>query len=803
MAISEELQRRIGNLTGERKGSISNREIEMLKKTSPKFGIQSELQNIDNFLNSLGIDIEDTDKLSSKQKLDLSKTAMEMIGKSKGAISDREMNLLMQTSPELSDQQRLNLENTMELIGNTKGAISDREMELFANSSPTNAMELIGNTKGAISDREMEMLMNSSPSATPVSDTAMSQPAMGFTSLQGLMRGAESGTASAINELMAAREITSDPDDLKQIDALIQNMQLSDNAPLGSQAMEIAAQGRGPDTLIGHLEEGDVVIPPDMLIDDPEFETYLEQKFNEYNIDPEERVATTGIAGIYNPTTGMQEFGFLKKLAKGVKKVVKVIAPVAQFIPGPIGAAASIYNKANTVLNVAKGKANPLALLTVAGPMRTGQSFGDSFKTLTGAGGGISGITNQITEGFGNFISDPTGTIGGLFKSQNPEDYMQDSSGNYANKITGDVLSPDEFGKLASRSGSGIQRLTKGLQGNLFGTEGMASGVTALPSQSVDDIANSVPGAATRVERLRASGMSDADIMKDLQFSGYAPQNVSGGFQDKAGNVFSMSQMQNAGLVNSAGQLVSQAANQFLPQTSQQTTTGGGFLDSFLGGSGGDMLKMAGAGLLAGKLGKMAYDETKADKGVSLSPVVAMDATGRYNLEAELARRMGQQAPNPTEFGLLPANTFPQLSGGQPREVMAAAQGGEVDYPNKGLESLAKVAPDVVKQMGYNMGGYVMPMAYAEGGNVSMEDFNRMNGQINGEGTETSDDVPAMLSDGEFVMTGQAVRGAGSYEMNNDSGILTLTPTGSPSRDQGTNMMYQLMEAFSGQARPA
>jgi hypothetical protein len=57
-------------------------------------------------------------------------------------------------------------------------------------------------------------------------------------------------------------------------------------------------------------------------------------------------------------------------------------------------------------------------------------------------------------------------------------------------------------------------------------------------------------------------------------------------------------------------------------------------------------------------------------------------------------------------------------------------------------------------------------MAYATGGKVSTEDFKKKNGKINGEGTETSDDIPAMLSDGEFVMTGQAVRGAGSFDMD-------------------------------------
>jgi hypothetical protein len=39
--------------------------------------------------------------------------------------------------------------------------------------------------------------------------------------------------------------------------------------------------------------------------------------------------------------------------------------------------------------------------------------------------------------------------------------------------------------------------------------------------------------------------------------------------------------------------------------------------------------------------------------------------------------------------------------------------------------------------------------------------YPRRTGQISGPGTGTSDSIPAMLSDGEFVMTAKAVRGAG------------------------------------------
>jgi hypothetical protein len=51
-------------------------------------------------------------------------------------------------------------------------------------------------------------------------------------------------------------------------------------------------------------------------------------------------VVGVGIASL-NPITGLEEFGFFKKLAKSVKKVVKkVIKPLAkfaQFLPPPVG----------------------------------------------------------------------------------------------------------------------------------------------------------------------------------------------------------------------------------------------------------------------------------------------------------------------------------------------------------------------------------------------------------------------------------------------------------------------------------
>jgi hypothetical protein len=61
--------------------------------------------------------------------------------------------------------------------------------------------------------------------------------------------------------------------------------------------------------------------------------------------------------------------------------------------------------------------------------------------------------------------------------------------------------------------------------------------------------------------------------------------------------------------------------------------------------------------------------------------------------------------------------------------------------------------------------------------------YPRRTGQINGPGTATSDSIPAMLSDGEFVMTAKAVRGAGKGD-----------------RRAGAKRMYALMNQLEKNA---
>jgi hypothetical protein len=71
------------------------------------------------------------------------------------------------------------------------------------------------------------------------------------------------------------------------------------------------------------------------------------------------------------------------------------------------------------------------------------------------------------------------------------------------------------------------------------------------------------------------------------------------------------------------------------------------------------------------------------------------------------------------------------------------------------------------------------PSFAAQGGVMDL----RQGGESEGPGTGTSDDIPAMLSDGEFVMTAKAVRGAGGGD-----------------RREGAKRMYQMMDNLEARA---
>ena len=560
--------------------------------------------------------------------------------------------------------------------------------------------QMMGSETGAvINDAEMQQMMQGGGSAL---DQAQMQ-------LMGQPQEASVGPAAAqdsnafietaIEDLMTRAAMTNDPDASQQYQRMAEGAVLGSNAPMGEQAIALAQAGRGGDTALAHLRQGEVVIPPEAF-EDPEFERAVQKRFGQLDLDPREHIVGTGIASL-NPVTGLEEFGWFSDAGDKFAKIIGPVAEYAQHIPGPWQPYAALAAKASTVYDVAKGRKNPLALTTVVGP----GAKGGSIRTNVGA-------INQAGVNAG----------GGFLKG---------------------------LGSLASQTGTAIM----GGAGNLA-TNPWQTFTTAIPT-----LLNTASWDGQPLTSPAGTPLANTQPPAGGLFTGGGADRV--GSFGRVGDFFG-GITDKFGLTNYGGGTAG-------------ALTGGNALAAAFGGGGFGGKDIAALGL-AGLLGKLAYDEAKDSKGVAQTPLTTMNAAGRYNIEAEVARRMGKKAPNPTEFGLLPANTFPTLSGGR-------------------APTIAQAALEQQKATGRRHGGAVRQ--YAEGGKVSTNDFIKMEGGIDGEGTETSDDIPAMLSDGEFVMTGQAVRGAGAFTLKKKkNGIISLEPSGEGTREQGTQLMYQMMDLF-------
>ena len=136
---------------------------------------------------------------------------------------------------------------------------------------------------------------------------------------------------------------------------------------------------------------------------------------------------------------------------------------------------------------------------------------------------------------------------------------------------------------------------------------------------------------------------------------------------------------------------------------------------------------------------------------------------------------MGQQPVN----GLKSIEQPVQYSAMTGQGIMGMAKGGSVDP--KELEILMddgnmsyEEAMDYLKSI-RNM---------SKGGDV----YPRRTGQISGPGTKTSDSIPAMLSDGEFVQRTDAVNGAG---------VMMGAKNAQQAREKGADFMYALQDKLA------
>jgi hypothetical protein len=149
--------------------------------------------------------------------------------------------------------------------------------------------------------------------------------------------------------------------------------------------------------------------------------------------------------------------------------------------------------------------------------------------------------------------------------------------------------------------------------------------------------------------------------------------------------------------------------------------------------------------------------------------------------ETEEQRQFKEQMYGPIDLSTDPSRYYIQgLPGVQYDErgnIIGSSQYGP-------MATMRDIQVETPSYIGYNPMMY-RPMQFNMGGIAALKQggYPRRTGQISGPGTEKSDSIPAMLSDGEFVMTAKAVRGAGGG-----------------SRRDGAKRMYALMHQLERNA---
>lgn len=308
----------------------------------------------------------------------------------------------------------------------------------------------------------------------------------------------------------------------------------------------IAALGRNEDTILAHVAPDEMVIPAEVLRNDPFLNTLIRKSISKYGVDPNQFVVGNGDMDL-NPLTGLPEFGFLSKVFKKVKKVVKKAAPLAMFIPGvgqALGAVGgSLLGKVG-LGNVATGLGGfvgKIPGLSGVGNAITGGSMGGLGSALQFGGNAIrQGIGGLFTpraaaQQVGRMQGMP-GFSGGMIYPQQQGGFMpavfntglsrpaqqtQQGPGFFRKKILDDILGFDPGGP---GSGKGIYGLFGDVKDSLI-QDGKptglgAAGVAALVGKVAYDAAKERQGGLAETPAVTMDALGRYQLSKALGTGG-------------------------------------------------------------------------------------------------------------------------------------------------------------------------------------------------------------------------------------------------------------------------------------------
>ncbi len=630
-------------------------------------------------------------------------------------------------------------------------------------------------------------------------------------------------------------------------------------------ADKLAEYGRNEDEYMVHAAEGETVIPMEVFDKNPTLRNKLFAEMRLMGIEPERYVVGNELNSI-NPVTGQPEF-FLKKLFKGLKKIVKAVLPVvatialtAVGVPYPIasaivsgaqtaiaggdfkdvlksaaisGVSAGIANKVSNTYDWAGTTARRAMIQSGINTALSGGSTGDVLK-----GAAIAGAVSKGAE----FA---TGT-GGKIEEADKVDFLGRKINPDAAPVTAEVIdsvadnaaikTPDlqaDFGTgegaVSGYGGFAGQPSTGPVDGtgSISGYGGFAGEPTAAPIDvnqtgiTVDPV-DVVPTGSMRFDPLTQTQVFDP--------TGTASMDI--GTSVVPTGTMKFDPLTQTQVLDTGAQLDTSAQvdpNAPLPtgvDPGPATVTGDpatlvsapelpGAMDSFKDIFTGSGVEGEGFSSRIGAVKDLflpGIDRGQADTylknlktnnpkayAASFGNKTISDAYRQMSKDAfqgigGFARKYGPAigaglgvmalAPKPEQPELIDLDTMTTgqtLIDADPSKYRIYPDGYVYQQPNFTVQNVAGQYGGIY---GDNPIFQPTPVATAaDGGIMNVSDFPRRNGGIAGPGTETSDDIPAMLSDGEFVFTAQAVRGAGKG-----------------SREDGMKNMYQMMRQFEARA---
>jgi hypothetical protein len=433
----------------------------------------------------------------------------------------------------------------------------------------------------------------------------------------------------------------------------------------------LASLGRYNDDQMAHVQTGEMVVPVKVLRSNPQLAQGIARAIRAEGVSPE-RFQVGGI-GSYNPSTGMQEFGFLSKVWKTVKKIAPIALAVVAPSLGPAlfsGTAAAGWSAA-TWSAIGGGLGTKIA----------GGSWGDALAA--GAMSyGASALLNPASTSSNPYYDAPN----------QQTSIAPNQQGSYVDESGFEVSKPQSTSISGGGGNGGAQRMMT---------------ADATPTYKVDPDLNNVQNLAERNAYNDLYGIKPPSVLSD----------PIGWWDDQSG-------------ISKVG------------------------------------MGLAAATGVAGLTGALDAPPIERPAG--------------YNMQTD---------PD-------------QQYGGRPYETRQGRLMAGLDNSDAGIATVGATTP----QDGYSFGlgntaipqyGHLMTPEELEArerayqasiqGYSNAPTYGQLNaangGYINGAGTETSDSIPANLSNNEFVMTAQAVRGAGKGNIR-----------------EGAKRMYRMMDELERRA---